>query len=519
MISAYAKNGIFDEPFSLFNQMLRSNVELPDNYTFATLSKICGEIGNLKLGKTAHSQTIRTGFCSDTVVMNSIMTMYCKCGNLGDVRSVFDEMPCRRVSSWNVLISQHAVSGGFCFSDEVLRLVKQMQIEGVRPDAFTVVSLLPLCSSKTGNWNYGREIHAFITRNGLHLYFDSGSDLHLGSCLIDMYSKSKNVVVARRVFDQMKSKNIVVWSAMIAGYAQNGVPEEAIMLFRTMQARDGMIPNGVSIVCILPACITLAGLMEGKQIHGFAIRLELNYDASVSNALIDMYCKCGSLKYARCIFDNDSFCKDAVSWSSMIAGYGIHGKGEEAVLLFNEMLQTGIKLDPITCVGVLSACSRVGLLNEGFKIYKLLTEEFGIPPTVEICSCMVNMLGRAGQLNQALDFIKLMPVKPGPSVWGALFSASAIHGNTEMQDLAHECLLRLEPEAPSNYVSLSNTYAFSGKWDSVSEVRTWMKERGLRKLPGCSWISVNSEIHSFYVADKSHPYSDMIYSIDRKSVV
>lgn len=492
---------------------MRGEDEYPDNYTFATVLKVCSETGDLRTGKTAHCQVIRAGFGLDTVVMNSVSAMYCKCGNLKDGRRVFDEMSHRSAASWNVLIYEYAMSGGFCLSRDIWGLVKQMQIDGVKPDAFTVASLLPFCGTQNGNWAFGREIHCYITRNELCSFLNSGSDLHVGSCLIDMYSKSKNLVMARRVFDRMKSKNIVAWTAMIAGYAHNGVPEEGLMLFRTMQSRDRIPPNRVSIVSILPACSSLAGLMEGKQIHGFSVRTEMNNDASVSNGLIDMYCKCGSLKSARCIFDDDSFCNDAITWSSMIAGYGLHGKGEEAVLLFNKMLMIGIKPDAITYVGVLSACSRAGLVNEGIEIYKLLTEEFGVIPTMEICSCMVDMLGRAGQIDQALNFIKSMPMNPGPSVWGALVSASAIHGNREIQYLAHESLLHLEPEIPSNYVSISNIYAHSGRWDFVAEVRKQMKERGLRKMPGCSWISVNSKIHSFYVADKSHPCSDMIYSM------
>ncbi|XP_058095050.1 pentatricopeptide repeat-containing protein At3g12770-like [Magnolia sinica] len=509
LISAYAKNRIFEEPFCLFNRMCIGH-ESPDNYTFATLSKICGELRDLGTGKAIHCRIVRAGFSSDTVVMNSVMAMYCKCDNLGDARDLFDEMPHRSVASWNVVISECAVSDDFCFSEERWKCVKQMQIEGMKPDAFTVASLLPFCTTESAGRTYGREIHCFIIRNGLGL--DSASDLYVGSCLIDMYSKSKNVVMGRQVFDQMKCKNVVAWTAMISGYAQNGGAREALMLFPKMQER-GVGPNRVSIVSILPACSSLASLMEGKQIHGFAVRSELNYDVSVSNALIDMYSKCGSLKCARHVFDDESFCKDTISWSSMITGYGLHGRGEEAVALFNNMLQAGINPDNITSVGVLSACSRAGLITEGFEIYNLLTVDYGILPTMEIYSCVVDMLGRAGQLDQALNFINSMPVRPGPSIWGALFSASVLHGRTEMRDLAYGSLLLLEPENPSNYVSLSNIYASSGMWDGVAEVRMQMKERKLRKLPGCSWISVNSKFHCFYVADKSHPSSDMIYSM------
>ncbi|XP_077250910.1 pentatricopeptide repeat-containing protein At2g13600-like [Tasmannia lanceolata] len=507
MINGYAKNCIFKEPLCLLNQMCIDRI--PDNYTFATISKICGEFGDVEIGKMFHCRIIRTGFMLDTVVANSLMSMYCKFKNLSDVCIVFDEMPQRNVASWNVLIFEYAVLGDFLFNEEIWKLTTQMQIEGMKPDSFTVASLLPLCASGTGRLDYGREIHCFIMRNELGL----GSELHVQSCLIDMYSKSENVAMGRHVFDSMNYRNVVVWTAMIAGYVQNGDPEEALTLFCTMQMRDGIVPNKISLVSILPACATIAGLVEGKQIHGFAVRSELDYETSVSNALIDMYSKCGSLKYARHVFDNGSFFKDAISWSSIIAGYGLHGRGEEAIVLFYEMLQLGIKPDHITFVGVISACGRVGLIAKGFEIYNLLTMDFGISPTVEICSCMVDMLGRAGQLDQALNFITSMPVKPGPSVWGALFSNSVIHGNSKMQDVAYGSLLQIEPENPSNYVALSNVNASFGRWDVVAGVRMRMKERGLTKLPGCSWISVDGKIHSFYVADQSHPRSNLIYAI------
>ncbi|KAL5981450.1 hypothetical protein ACLOJK_015511 [Asimina triloba] len=482
----------------------------PDNYTLATLSKICGELGVLGTGKMIHCRIVRTGFFWDTVVANSVMSMYCKCDSLTDARDMFDEIPGRSVASWNILISEFALLGGSHLVAETWELVKQMQLEGMKPDAFTVAIVLPLCTAESKSRAYGREIHCFMIRNELDV--DSDSDIYMGSCLIDMYSKSNNIVMGRRVFDKMEHKNVVVWTAMIAGYAQNGGLEQALLLFRTMQDR-GIQPNRISLLTILSSCGSLATLSEGKQIHGYALRQGMNSDVSLSNALIDMYSKCGSLKCARCVFDDDSYAKDPISWSSIITSYGLHGRGEEAVGLFMKMLQLGINPDAITSVGVLSACSRGGLLKEGFEVYNLLTCNYGIVPTMEMYSCMVDMLGRAGQLDRAFDFISSMHMQPGPTIWGALVSASVIHGRMDMQDLAYGSLLLLEPENPSNYVSLSNVYASSGKWDSVVGLRLQMRERSLRKLPGCSWINVNSKIHCFYVADKSHPCLDLIHSV------
>ncbi|KAF5202883.1 Pentatricopeptide repeat-containing protein [Thalictrum thalictroides] len=481
----------------------------PDNYTSASLFKICSEIGDLGVGEMIHCWSLRMGFLSDTVLANSLMAMYSKCGSFSDVRKVFDEIPQRSSASWNVLLSGFVVSGNYAFNEDTWKLVKQMQVEGVKLDAFTVSSLLPLCGFGTGKWDHGREIHCVIIKGEMNV----DSDVHVGSCLIDMYSKRKNVIMGRQIFDRMKCRNVVAWTSMIALYAQNGCSDKALMLFREMQLRDGMEPNRISLISILPACNSLGVLMQGKQIHGYAIRKEYYLEVSLLNALIDMYSKCGGLNIARRVFDNDSYCKDTISWCSMISGYGVNGKGGEAILLYKKMIQSGIKPNNITLVSVLSGCARSGMVTEGLDIYSSAINDHGILPTVEICSCMVDMLARSGQINRALEFIKTMPVKPNPSLWGSLSGASALHGNVDVQELAYKSLIQLEPENPSNYVALSNLYASLKRWDVVAELRRKMKGKGLKKLSGCSWISISNQTHSFSVADKTHPCSPLIYEM------
>lgn len=510
MISGCVTSGAHDKAFESFREMCRGYV-FPDDYTLATLAKVSGELGDLASGKLIHGKSVIFGFVFDTVVSNSLMSMYCKCNNFGDCRKVFDEMPWRNVSSWNVLIAGCVDCGKHVLDKEMWEIIKYMQSDGLKPDGFTISSLLPLCGGSFRNWDYGRELHCYVVKNELNL--NLRWDVHLGCSLIDMYLKNNKVAVGRRVFDQMKCRNIYTWTAIINGYVQNGESDEALTLFHAMQVKDGIEPNRVSLVSILPACNSHASLMTGKQIHGFAVRKVLSQDVSLCNALINMYSKCGSLDHARRVFDCDCFIKDAISWSSMISSYGLHGRGEDAVSLYDKMVLLGIKPDMLTIVGVLSACGRSGLVNEGLHIFSSAVSEYKIEPTVEICACVVDMLGRSGQLDQALEFIKGMPVEPGPSVWGALLTASVIHGNSEMQNLAYSSLIQLEPENPSNFISLSNFHASSKQWDIVAKVRTTMKERGLRKEPGCSWININSSTHCFYVADKAHPCSNSIYEM------
>ncbi|XP_022761183.1 pentatricopeptide repeat-containing protein At3g12770-like [Durio zibethinus] len=511
MINGYLRSYSYIEAFDLFCKMGHFNAK-PDDYTLATVSKVAGEIRDLKVGKLVHCQSIKTGFVLDIVVSNSLISMYGKCGEFEAMKKVFEEMCERNVGSWNALILGYANSGDWILQKDLWEIVRNMQIDGMKLDEFTISSLLSLSGAEGPCvCNYGRELHCYILKNELDSSF--GSHVHLGCCLIHMYSKSSKVLMGRNVFDRMRFRNVYAWTAMINGYVENGDFDEALVLFREMQLSDGIEPNKVSIVSVLPACSSSASLMAGKQIHGYAIRKELSHVVALCNALIDMYSKCGSLNSARQVFENGSFCKDAISWTSMINGYGLHGKGEEAISLYNRMLLLGNKPDTITLVGVLSACGRLGLVNKGLSLYNTITNEYGMKPTVEICACVVDMLGRSGQLDQALDFIKTMPVEPGPSVWGALVSASIMHGNIEMQDLAHRFLIQLEPENPSNYVSLSNFHASSKRWDAVAGLRKMMKERGLRKAPGCSWININGKTHCYYVADKSHPHSVSIYEI------
>ncbi|XP_060179226.1 pentatricopeptide repeat-containing protein At1g06140, mitochondrial-like [Lycium barbarum] len=511
LINGYAKNKLFGQSIKLFNQMCKSEVT-PDEFTFSGIVKILSELGDVVSGKIVHGRCMRNGVVLDSVVANSFMAMYGKCGVFQDSLKVFDEMPYRNISSFNVVISGYMGEKEKILDEKLWDFVKDMIVEGWKFDAFTVSTLLCLCGEVKGNWQYGKELHCYIVKSGLESDFVVCSDVHLGCCLIDMYSKSLRVELGRRVFDRLKHRNVFAWTAMINGYVLNGDVDEALLLFKAMQV-EGVEPNKVSLVSILPACCSFDRLKGGKQIHAFSTRRGLNHEVSLCNALIDMYSKSGSLSCARRVFEHDCVTKDAISWSSMISAYSLHGNGQGAIILYEKMLQHGIKPDRITVVGVLSACARSGLVDEGIRIYDFAVNNYDLEPTLEMCACIVDMLGKAGQFDRALGFIKTMPVEPGPSIWGALVNASAIHGNSEVHNLAYRFLIQMEPENPSNYVSLSNLYASSQKWDVVAQVRTMMKDKGLKKFPGCSWISVNTETHSFYVADKSHPSSVVIYEM------
>ncbi|XP_051127522.1 pentatricopeptide repeat-containing protein At3g12770-like [Andrographis paniculata] len=512
LLSGYGNNRVFYEAFALFREMCRSSLlPLPDDFTFSGIFKVVADFGEVWIGRMVHARGLQNGYLQDVVVGNSLLSMYGRLGFFNDASKVFDEMPLRNVSSWNGLISCYAKVYAECDDPSLdayrfWEIATEMQSAGFKFNEFTIMTLLSVCKKECSR---GRELHCYILKNVL----DWKSDVQLGCSLIDMYSKTGKVCVGRRVFDAMNTRNVGVWTAMINGYVSAERFNEGLFLFREMQCRGGTRANEVSLVSILPACSSSSNLIGMKEIHGFAIRNALNRKLSLCNALIDTYAKSGSLKYASRVFDHECIIRDRISWSSIICGYSLHGHGKRAVFLFNEMVKTGIDPDQAVVVGVLSACSRSGLENEGLQLYDAVVNHYKINPTVEMCACVVDMLGRLGQLDRALGFVQSMQVEPGASIWGALLCAAVQHGDSRIQELAYASLIAIEPENSSNYISVSNLLAASKRWDEMARVRMVMKEKGLRTRPGCSWISINGATHSFFVGDKSHPCSDMIYAV------
>ncbi|KAG6490217.1 pentatricopeptide repeat-containing protein At3g12770-like [Zingiber officinale] len=479
LLSAFSRNHLFCQTLSFFRR-LRLRLS-PDHFSLSIAAKAAAELLDLPTGRFIHSLSTRLGYNADTVLSNSLMLMYFRCECPRDARVLFDGLPLKSVASWNTLISELAAVDAL----EICQLVKQMQTEGIKPDSFTVSTLLTTCGADNWSQKRGKELHCFILRNS----FNGELDFHINTCLIDMYCKARRMDLAKHVFNEMELRNVVAWTAMIAAHVEHGQNEEAIKLFREMVLSNGLLPNKITLVSVLPAVASLASLPNGKQMHGFAIRLGFNTETSLNNALIDMYSKCGSIDSARCIFDDESWKKDVISRRSMISCYGIHGRGDEAIALFRKMTSLDFKFDHITSLSVLSACAKSGLAIEGLEIYNALVKNHGITPTVEICSCMVDMLGRAGMLDHALHFIQSMQFTPSASVWGALLGASVIHNDEKLQQLSYDFLLKSEPDNPSSYVSGSNLYALSQKWDIVDQFRARMKEQGLKKSSGSSWIT------------------------------
>eukprot|EP01018_Ginkgo_biloba_P030278 Gb_21443 [translate_table: standard] len=500
VIRGYARNNLWEEALSLYCQMHKASIP-PDKFTFPLLLKACQGLSALQRGKEIHGRIIRGDFEIDIFVGTALIDMYAKCGSIEYAQQAFHKLSKRDIVSWNAMISGYTQGG---YANDALDVFCQMQLAGVKPDSFTFVSILPACAH-LGDLQQGKEIHEYIIRGGFE------SDVFVGSALIDMYAKCRSIEVSRQVFDKMLEKNVVSWNAMIGGYSQNGHANEAMELFSQMQLA-GVRPNSITIAGALAACAHLAVLKQGKEIHNYIIRTGLQCDSFLGNAVIDMYAKSGSIEIARQVFDKMSQ-RNVVSFTAMISGYGMHGLGEDALTLFNQMQLAGMKPDYITFIAVLSACSHAGLVDEGWQYFHLMSHQYLITPRVEHYACMVDLLGRAGHLDEAQEFIKRMPLRPDSSVWGALLGACRIHCNVELGEHVSECLFKLEPGNSGNHVLLSNIYAKAGRWHDVAKIRTMMKERGIEKTPGYSWIEVKNRLHTFLVGDRLHPQSEKIYAM------
>ncbi|KAH9314913.1 hypothetical protein KI387_023540, partial [Taxus chinensis] len=294
-------------------------------------------------------------------------------------------------------------------------------------------------------------------------------------------------------------------------YTHNGCCDETFALFREMQL-SGLKPTHVTIASVIPACSQLTLLLYGKALHGCVLRSGFDLNAFVNSALIDMYAKSGAINLARQVFDRMSE-RDVVSWTAVITGYGLHGRSEDVLALFNEMNNSGTKPDHVTFVAVLSACSHAGLAIEAWRYFNLMSHDHNMTLGLEHYACMVDLLSRSGCLDEAYNFITSMPLEPNSGIWGVLLGACRIHCNVELGERVAEYLFKLDPRNEGYYVLLSNIYATAGKWDGVAKVRKMMKDRGLRKKPGCSWIEVNCRVHAFVGDDRLHPESEEIFAM------
>ena len=500
LIAGYVQNGFTDEALPLFNAMISAGVK-PDSITFASFLPSIVESGSLKHCKEIHSYIVRHRVPFDVYLKSALIDIYFKSGDVDMARKIFQQNTSVDVAVCTAMISGYVLNG---LNTDAIDIFRWLVHEGMTPNCLTMASVLPACAA-LASLRLGKELHCNILKKQLD------NMCHVGSAITDMYAKCGRLDLAHQFFRRMSERDSVCWNSMIASFSQNGKPEMAINLFREM-GMSGTKFDSVSLSSALSACANLPALYCGKEMHGFVIRNAFSSDTFVASALIEMYSKCGKLVVARSVFDLMD-CKNEVSWNSIIAAYGNHGCPRECLDLFHEMLKAGIHPDHVTFLVIISACGHAGLVGEGISYFRCMTEEYGICARMEHYACMVDLYGRAGRLHEAFDTIKSMPFTPDAGVWGTLLGACRVHGNVELARLASRHLLELDPKNSGYYVLLSNIHAGAGEWANVLKIRSLMKEKGVQKIPGYSWIDVNGSTHMFSAADGSHPQSIEIYLI------
>ncbi|ONK79420.1 uncharacterized protein A4U43_C01F6170 [Asparagus officinalis] len=485
-------------------KMIKSG-EKTDKYTYPFVLKAIGGLRSLNLGRTIHGSVFKLGLDLDEHTSHCLITMYLKCGELGCSRKVFDEIPDKDLVSWNSMISG---CSGMGFSKEAVELFEEMKDEGFEPCERTLASVLKACGDLVDK-EMGRKLEMLVEERGMEV------ESFVGSALVNMYGKCGDLVSARRVFDGMKKRELAVWNSMITGYAQNGQPEEAIKLFNAMR-ESTTEPDKYTIAAVLSACASVGALKLGSWVDDFASRKGLiNRNVYISTALVDMYAKCGNLDRAIKIFQ-PMLHKNVVSWNAMISAMASHGHGQEAIELFHRMLdEKEVTPNDITFVGLLSACVHTGLVDEGRQWFNLMETKFGIVPRIEHYSCMVDLLARAGKVEEAWEFIESMPEELDAVLLGALLNACRNSKNVEIGEKVMRKILELEPLNSGNYVISSKIYVNSNRLEDAARMRGLMKERGVSKTPGCSWIEIDGQAYDFHAGDRLHPETlDLNWVID-----
>lgn len=497
MVSCYAENDCFGDALDLFNQMMVEGL-LPNNFTFASVIKACLGLKAVQVGKSVHGCILKTGYEIDQYVGVSLLDLYTSSGGIDDARQVFEEIPKDDVVPWSFMIARYSQNDR---CEEALDLFSQMGIALVTPNQFTLASALQACAT-TGSLDLGIQIHCHMLKVGLD------QNVFASNALMDVYAKCGKMEASLNLFVESGNKNEVSWNTMIVGYVQQGDAEKAFLLYLNM-CEEQVHATEVTYSSLLRASASLATLEAGIQIHTMTTKTMYDGDDAVSNALIDMYAKCGRIKDARLVFDTMSKW-DVVSWNSMVSAYSMHGLSYEALKIFENMRKTNVKPNQLTFVAVLSACSNTGSLEQGQFYFASMQEDYGIEPCMEHYSCMVSLLGRLGHLDRAVRMIQEIPNEPSVMVWRSLLGASVVHNNVELGRFAAEHVLEMDPQDESTYVLLSNIYATAKRWDNVAVVRKSMKRKRVKKEPGLSWVEHQGTVHYFAVGEDSHPDNKLI---------
>ena len=497
MISSYNQNRHFRDAVDSFIQMQESEVE-PNAVTMINVLYSCTRLGWLKEGKSVHCFIFRKAMdACDLDLGPALVDFYAACWEISSCQKLLHLIGDSNVVSWNTLISFYAREG---LNEDAMVLFAHMLAKGLIPDSFSLASSIS-ASASAGSIQFGQQIHGHVMKRGF-------MDEFVQNSLMDMYLKCGFVDLAYMIFEKITQKSIVTWNCMICGLSQNGISVEALNLFDEMYLNCLEI-NEVTFLSAIQACSNLGYLGKGKWIHHKIIVSGVQRDLYIDTALVDMYAKSGDLQTAKGVFDSMPE-KSVVSWSAMIAAYGVHGQMTAAASVFTKMVESGIKPNEVTFMNILSACRHAGSVEEG-KLYFNSMGDYGIEPNVEHFASIVDLLSRAGDINGAYKIIKLMRWPVDASIWGALLNGCRIHGRMDLIKNINKELREISTDDTGYYTLLSNIYAEGGNWYESREVRSRMEGMGLKKVPGYSTIEIDRKIYRFGAGDTSERQMKAIY--------
>eukprot|EP00257_Ricinus_communis_P016966 XP_015575291.1 pentatricopeptide repeat-containing protein At2g02750 [Ricinus communis] len=511
-ISGFSQKGCCMEALIVFKEMAFCGFR-PNSVTIASVLPACDSVD---LSVQMHCCAIKLGVEMDVYVATSLVTTYSGCGHLTLATKVFGEMPNRTVVSYNAFVSGLLHNG---VTNVVLKVFKDMrEYSTLKPNSLTLVSVIAACSTLL-YIQFGMQVHVFLKKTQM------GCDTMVGTSLVDMYSKCGYWKWAYNVFNEMNdNKNLITWNSMIAGMMLNAQSQNAIELFELLESQglepdsatwnsmisgfeqldkgveafkffkkmqlSGMVPSLKSVTSLLAACASLTALQCGKEIHGHVVRTNMNFDEFMATGLIDMYMKCGFSLWGQRVFDQFEIKpKDPAIWNALISGYARNGENESVFEVFDQMLEEKVEPNLTTFTGVLTVCGHTGKVDEGWEVFRMIATDYGLKPKAKHFSCMVDLLGRSGRLDEARKLIEDMS-EPPASVFASLLGACMHHLHSELGEEMAIKLSELEPEDPSPFVILSNIYAGLGRWEDAEEVRQMINDRGLRKLPGYCSVGV-----------------------------
>ncbi|CAN6244826.1 unnamed protein product [Urochloa humidicola] len=456
LISCCTRGGRPDLALELFARM--GGAPRPNEHVYASVARSCTALRTLAAGAQVHAGALKSGLLGAPFVANSVVTMYMKCGCFDNGYAVFSTIPEPTVVSYNTVISGLAASSR---PEKGLEMFRVMKLRGLRPDKFSYAAALGICIDLE-NSKIGAALHCDTVKIGVN------ASAFVGNVILDMYSKHGTMAETEQVFLSVEEKDAVTWNTYIAAHSRRGGHMEALKLFkeRLVDAND-VSPDNFTLASALAACAELSLIRHGRQVHCRLIRSRQDTDVAVSNAVISMYARCGHMVFAARVFEHLRG-RNLCSWNTLISGFGKQGRAKEAIEAFERMKGAGVAPDSITFTGLLAACNHAGLVNQGMEYFNSMSEIHGVSPGAEHVSCVVDLLGRAGRLEEAEDHVMASAFRDDPVVLGSLLSASRVYGDAGVGGRAAGRLLALGPATSSPYVLLSQLHASGGRWDGAA---------------------------------------------------